>query len=680
MKSITLWSCLSATTVLVSLSPGSLAVPVQATGPDCVTKGIGGPWQITADCIDPMYNSAILDKQTEETSPVPHRKVSGHFNGTNVDFNIYLPKQGWDGRFFQLVYPLQNSSADSREIGFGADSGGYTVRVAGGVGYRADAAVSKLSKAIARDYYRSPRRQISGYVYGGSGGSLTTIGAIENTFGVWDGAVALIQAVPVSNPNNFAIRAFGGLLLEGAKDKLIDAVRPGGSGDPTKFLNAVQRAAWEEVTELGIPVKAWEDFEGVGQDRTNLWNSLRTLVTPIIKAQDPTYGEDFWTKPGYLGTERSALGNFFRKALFEYDATVQQVNVGPDNVPTQITLDTVPGTPPHHGLEFTIRSSDGKGSLGSFTARLDKASKTASIFAENNATLLATLTKGTKLSVSNRFNLAVHSYHRHQVPTRSGFYGYDYLRTASGEPKYPQRDVLIAPSLTRSASGGGTHTGNFSGKVMVMDNLKDFDAFPWHADWYKSEVQKSLGDRFEDNYRLYYSDNADHFMGPVLKPQNTRVVDFTNLYEQHLRDLSAWVEKGRAPPKPTKYTVNGGQVSVPRTAAQRLGIQPVVELTAKNSARVHVKVGASVTLKAHIEVPPNTGSVVAVEWDFDGVGDFAKMDFGTARGTMDVKVKHAYQMAGTYYPAVRVYTHRKGGTKSPYATPVNLGRMRVIVS
>ena len=59
---------------------------------------------VTADCIDPEYAFPVFSSDTEETSPVPHRKLSGHFNGTEVDFSIYLtPKPQWNGRFFQIV-------------------------------------------------------------------------------------------------------------------------------------------------------------------------------------------------------------------------------------------------------------------------------------------------------------------------------------------------------------------------------------------------------------------------------------------------------------------------------------------------------------------------------------------------------------------------------------------------
>ena len=58
-----------------------------------------------------------------------------------------------------------------------------------------------------------------------------------------------------------------------------------------------------EMLGLGIPLKAWEDpdyllgldpaFYGAGLDSD----------APL--AYDPTYVDDFWNAPGYLGTENS---------------------------------------------------------------------------------------------------------------------------------------------------------------------------------------------------------------------------------------------------------------------------------------------------------------------------------------------------------------------------------------
>ncbi|KAL5334202.1 hypothetical protein BJX70DRAFT_405570 [Aspergillus crustosus] len=645
----------------------------------CISLTPNGPLQVTADCIDPLYANPIITSETDSTSLAPHHRVSGYFNNTSIDFNIYLPPPDtWAGRFFQLVYPLQNSTAEDEAIGFGIDSGAYTVRVAGAVGYRADAAAAKFSKKFAREYYaEEPSRPIYGYIYGGSGGSFQTIGAIENTADVWDGALALIQAIPISNLNNWAIRALAGLTLDSKSDQVIDAARPGGSGDPFAGLQEYERIALREATALGVPLHAWEDFDGVARNRTNLYNTIRVLVIPTVKDADPTYADDFWSQDGYLGMEESELGQFFRDSLVEFNVTVEEVQLGDDGVPVGITLSSIPEESPDE-LEFSIQI-EGE-DVGSFTGLIDKEDRSVYIYSDNNAAILANLAEGVQLQADNRWYLAIHGFHRHQVPPLAdGYYGYNYLRDDAGEPIYPQRETFLAPTIAAGASGGGTHTGNITGKLIVMDNLADFDAFPWHADWYRSQVQTALGDRLEDNYRLYYNEHADHSMGPVAQQLQTRIVDFTGLYEQLLRDLATWAEEDVAPPKQTKYDVQNGQVVVPLTAAERWGIQPVVELTVDGGNRTEVNTGENVVFSVKTEMPPGAGKVVSIEWDFTGTGEFVEVDCGKPSESVGTQVSHTYATAGTYLPAVRVASHRDGDADSPFARALNLGRVRVEV-
>ena len=202
---------------------------------------------VTADCVDPLYDEPVIDSETDLTTPVPHHRVSGHFAGTDKRFTFYLPpKEQWDGRFFHLVYPLDDENAEDgvppdfgppARIAFGADSGAYTVQTNGGGGYRVDAAAAKFSKTVAAGYYGTDGR-IYGYIYGGSGGSYQTIGAIENTIGVWDGAVPFIVGVPTSIPNNFFVRAFARFVLE---DKAARDRRCGGPGGQWRSVCRARR-------------------------------------------------------------------------------------------------------------------------------------------------------------------------------------------------------------------------------------------------------------------------------------------------------------------------------------------------------------------------------------------------------------------------------------------------------
>ncbi|RFN54518.1 hypothetical protein FIE12Z_1173 [Fusarium flagelliforme] len=665
-------------TALVAVSGGSaLSLLPRRETVSCVADDKTGALFVTAECVDFYYDSPILDSETDEMIPAPHRKISGHFNGTNVDFNIYLtPKSKWDGRFFQLMYPLQTSIADDLAIEFGVESGGYTIQASGTIGYRADAALAKLSRQVAQEYYNVSSDQIRGYVYGGSGGSLKAIGAAENTLGVWDGCVALVQATPMSIPYNWGIRAFGALMLEKHSKELIDVVQPGGSGNPHESLDELERAVLTETQYLGIPTRGWEDWDSIANNRTQLWQTLKDITVPIIQSMDPTYADDFWNKDGYAGCDQSTLGERFRAALVQFDSAIETVTAGHDGLISEFVLKTVPGNVTDVvGFGFSVTVND---SSNHFSGMLDAKTRTVHILAGASNTTLGALVPGARIQVDNRWYLATHTYHRHQLPpTDNGFYGYDYLRDENGDPRYPQRDILMGPVVSNSASGGGTHTGNITMKLIVMDNLLDFDALPWHADWYKEQVRKVKGS-LEDHYRLYYSDNADHVMGPIKAPYTNRVVDFTGLCQQHLRDLMAWVENNVNPPTPTNYTVVEGQVEVPLSASARKGIQPVVELFVDNSKRTQVAPGETKEFHVKVQVPNGVGQIVALEWDPLGIGEYTKIDIDVGP-EIDLRFSYAYRKSGVYFAGVRAASHRDGNNETKIALAWNLDRVRVVV-
>lgn len=72
-----------------------------------------------------------------------------------------------------------------------------------------------------------------------------------------------------------------------------------------------------------------------------------------------------------------------------------------------------------------------------------------------------------------------------------------------------------------------------------------------------------------------------------------------------------------------------------------------------------------------VDVSPDAGEVVSIEWDFNGTGEFTEP-------SMDNTAFYTYHEAGTYIPTVRVTT--KFDTSSAFALMPNLGRTRVTVS
>lgn len=305
------------------LGTGLLTAAPSLAGPsDCAT--VKGAMQVNADCVDATYSHPVVDSETDETVPVAHHRVRGHFDGTNIQFTIYLHSQQdkaqWKGRFFQFTYPIpfapvtDTSSADDRAIGFALSSGGYAVQAGNksvSLGYRADAAAAKFAETVAARYYGSDRR-IFGYLYGPSGGSFQTVGAAENTTGVWQGYVPMVQAVPTPTSYNFLGRAAAQLILGAKAVQIRDALLPGGSGNPYAGLDEAEQAMLKEVQALGIPWKSWE-YPDYLLGHTQWQSDGLTQSAPL--AYDPTYVNDFWNASGYLGTENSPLGERVRAEL-----------------------------------------------------------------------------------------------------------------------------------------------------------------------------------------------------------------------------------------------------------------------------------------------------------------------------------------------------------------------------
>jgi hypothetical protein len=145
----------------------------------------------------------------------------------------------------------------------------------------------------------------------------------------------------------------------------------------------------------------------------------------------------------------------------------------------------------------------------------------------------------------------------------------------------------------------------------------------------------------------------------------------------------AWVEDGTTPPAETGYTLDADQrLTLAPTAAERGGVQPVVRATANGGVRADVGVGEAVTLSVSADAPAGGGTIIKVEWDFDGTGAYAFTD-ETVDGTctsVGLETTHAYDTPGTYFPAVRVTAHRDGDVGAEHCRLINLGRVRVVVS
>jgi hypothetical protein len=648
-----------------------------------------------------MYSEPFVDVDEWRDAPERHRYVHGGFKGTDLLFSLYFPPQDlYGGRFFQPLQAISGSENmapmamhQASGVNFALASGGYLVEsnqgskdMFGGSA-EANAAVAEYSRVLAADMYGDHRP--FGYVYGGSGGAFKTLGCVETQPGVWDGSVPFVHGTPVSIPNFFTVQAHA-MRIPGPKfPQIVDAVEPGG-GDMYAGLTAEEREALKEVTRFGFPPRAWFNFRRIAFGYTGVFT---TLVDRIVDG-DPTYFDDFWTKPGYLGASPTES---LQKARVQH--------------PTKITALVMPDEARAMGLPLTMATSQTQSGVNFPAAlRIDDLPKGelqgASVivrsggardhifyvagvvrdmimigFGQGHFHAMAALRAGDEVMIDNSIYLATQTYHRHQIPAAE-YHVWEQYRGPDGRPLYPQRPLLAGQDVQ---SGGATMSGRFNGKAIVVQALMDEAAYPWSADWYRTRVKSALGGQFDDRYRLWFVENAMHTSQGVSPSDprpvaTTRVVSYQGVLQQALRDVAAWIEKGVAPPESTAYRVKDGQVVVPRSAAARKGVQPVVILTANGAACADVAVNEIVVFEGVIETPPGAGVVVAAEWDFEGAGDYpVSSDLGAPAADVLVKQTYAFAEPGTYFPALRATSQREGDTTA-FARPRNLGRVRVVVT
>jgi hypothetical protein len=238
-------------------------------------------------------------------------------------------------------------------------------------------------------------------------------------------------------------------------------------------------------------------------------------------------------------------------------------------------------------------------------------------FGGDSSRLINAIKPGDQVVIDNSDFLAVQYYHRYQ-PATPDFYVWDQFRGPDGKPIGPQRPRALGPMVT---GAGSVQSGKFKGKMILLETMMNQDAFPWQADWYRSKVKANLGERLDDNFRVSFTEHALH--GDVDEQEDsTHTVPYTGVLQQALRDVSAWVEKGIAPPASTAYKVVDGQIVVPSAAAERKGVQPVVSVTANGQARADVSTAVPVTFVATVQMPPGAGKMVNARWEFEGEKDF----------------------------------------------------------
>jgi len=667
---------------------------------------------------DTLFKSPYIDQDEWRDTPVRHRYIHGGFEGSETRFSFYFPeKQNYQGRFFQYITPFpdneflsQGAKGEDDKISFSISSGAYFIETNGGgkvdfakpsfnsdptIGaFRANAASAAFSRVVAMKIFGGNRP--FGYAFGGSGGAYRTIGSIENTDGVWDGVVPYVLGSPMAIPNVFAVRMNAMRILHDKFPQIIDALDAGGSGDMYAGLNAEEKEALSEVTKMGFPPQSWFGYKTMGiHGFIALYQGMRMA--------DAKFFEDFWKVKGYLGTNPTASLLKARlqktskiKASINIDEAVKLGIKEPETagergsadlawksmggvegkMPVAFQIEDILPDVNFMGGDLVIKTGEAAGK----TIQLASIKDDKVVFGPVDLSVLAKIKVGDEVYIDNSNFLAVQTYHRHQVPGKE-YKVWNQFRDAEGKPIYPQRPFLLGPLFTRGAAGV-LPTGKFKGKMILLCSLWDREAFAWQGDFYRDMVKANLGEKTDDNFRLWYTDRALH--GDLSKQEDpTRTVSYLGVLQQALRDLSAWCEKGITPPASTNYQIEDGQVIVPSTTAERNGIQPIVKLTIKGEKKKVIKQGQTLTFTAVVDVPKNTGKLISAEWDFDGKGNFPisskKITFDAKNSQASVSITYKFTTKGTYFPTVKVASQREGDSKTPFARIKNLDRVRVVV-
>lgn len=676
---------------------------------------------------DPFFGTPFLDADEERGTPVPHRYLHGGFDGTDTRFAAYLPpSETWRGRFFQpfgggqggdeftaapggLLGEMLGGLTDAAELGgFMIESNQGHIQSSPDpkaddpvtlYGYRASAEVGRFARFLATEHYGSPPRH--GYAFGGGAGAGRALQSMERAPGVWDAAFVYCTPGRVDPEGGSAesqsptIANFSAMLnvrsMLGPKlPAFVDALEPGGSGDPYAGLTAPQREAVADLYALGFP--GGEVHLGLQIGPTAVWaTSAEALID-----QDPDYFEDFWTKPGYAGADQPDL---FTHRRLQVRTTVDAVVTNDDlraevlaggpaaNAPLAIWWpityrgDLAVGLVPDDHLNVDLIGARVTVLTGAAAGRRlycrDTAGRTVLIDANGTPGLvrLTDVLPGDEVEIDNRDFLAFcHWYRHHLLPGERGFNRF----LMRGRPIHPQRELRRI-----TGNGGGTLLGRFAGRVLSTQFTPDTMVWPIQPATYAEAVQ-SQDDELASRFRIRWIENAEN-SPPAFFPKahpalSTRVIDYSGAVRQSLRDIVAWVEDGVAPVA-TTYRIDDGQVVLPDRAAERGGIQPVVSATVNGAASAAVAAGEPARLEVTAEVPPGAGAVVKVDWDFDGFGTFPFTDEsvdGTA-AAVTLVVEHAFHQPGTYFPAVRVSSHREGDVADTSRRVENLGRVRVVV-
>ena len=467
---------------------------------------------------DPTYKTVYVDIERWEERLNPNDKDGGNVKyffvhggfkdeaqDRDIKFSFCFPeKEAYKGHFFHYLCPFPGPDEEMASfkrtgsddhIAFALINGAYFIETNMGskaaFGPAADQTLTWKSSAMCAEYSREYAMKFYGcarpygYVYGGSGGGYKSMACIENT-DAWDGAAPFVIGSPVSLPNSISLHVYGQRMLRHQFRNIVDALDAGGSGDPEEFMDDLEKEGYREVCRMGFPPKAWfVEAEGTVDP-----GSLPVL-TPGVKAADPTYFTDFWTVPGYEGADpesdscrdRIVFDGVVKAVhLPDQEAEDDEYSNGVDTAWKKslasgngawIELEEVPQKedPYLEGLDLTITSGKAEGKVMRLQTIIGNALVIGSAFGFSDiGDVINDIQPGDTVHLDNSDYIAIQLYYRHQIPDDPSFTVFKRFRDADGKLSIPQRGFIMSYGF----NGTGTiQDGNIQGKVIMNQSLMD---------------------------------------------------------------------------------------------------------------------------------------------------------------------------------------------------------------
>jgi hypothetical protein len=266
--------------------------------------------------------------------------------------------------------------------------------------------------------------------------------------------------------------------------RLIDSMQPGGSGDLFAGLAGHEREELASLYKQGFPFgDEFMIFTPMGQ----IW--LWTSIADLLVEQDPSYFDNFWTSPGYVGHD---LPEAVTPDVITQTVTVDRVITprdiltdpafaGPEYMlmrgmagimagdaarldqPYAVQLSELSGDGYRLGAGLEVLTGDAKGrQLYCMTTSGDVLAGGG--HGEADREKFTGVRPGDEIRVDNRKFLAFCYFHRHHLMDDSQF---DGLRVG-GKPIYSQHPVpLMSPLM------GVSYTGRYSGKLLWIHHTHD---------------------------------------------------------------------------------------------------------------------------------------------------------------------------------------------------------------